>query len=179
MVFCCRRRVSRNASSSAFLASRVNGIWPGLWPARSRAPGPKTASERSRTEARSMPRLASASKSSPAAVSSERSPVVNRSTLTSVLRSAVAAGPSPSDRKSTRLNSSHANISYAVFRLKKNTSISYPLSPPPSPLLSPYRFFYFAQFHPCFFLLPPLPSPISSHLPSFGQPYYFLSLPSF
>src|SRR3712207_7375174 len=32
------------------------------------------------------------------------------------------------DRKSTRLNSSHANISYAVFCLKKKTSI---LSPPP------------------------------------------------
>src|SRR3712207_8424241 len=28
------------------------------------------------------------------------------------------------DRKSTRLNSSHANISYAVFCLKKNTRIS-------------------------------------------------------
>src|SRR3712207_8212510 len=28
------------------------------------------------------------------------------------------------DRKSTRLNSSHANISYAVFCLKKNTSTS-------------------------------------------------------
>src|SRR3712207_7188650 len=28
----------------------------------------------------------------------------------------------PADRKSTRLNSSHANISYAVFCLKKNTS---------------------------------------------------------
>src|SRR5258707_11546283 len=28
------------------------------------------------------------------------------------------------DRKSTRLNSSHANISYAVFCLKKNTSSS-------------------------------------------------------
>src|SRR3712207_7146442 len=27
----------------------------------------------------------------------------------------------PQDRKSTRLNSSHANISYAVFCLKKNT----------------------------------------------------------
>src|SRR3712207_9403247 len=27
----------------------------------------------------------------------------------------------PGDRKSTRLNSSHANISYAVFCLKKNT----------------------------------------------------------
>src|SRR3712207_7783151 len=27
--------------------------------------------------------------------------------------------PSPRDRKSTRLNSSHANISYAVFCLKK------------------------------------------------------------
>src|SRR3712207_8379872 len=33
------------------------------------------------------------------------------------------------DRKSTRLNSSHANISYAVFCLKKktNTAITYPL----------------------------------------------------
>src|SRR3712207_8688331 len=29
---------------------------------------------------------------------------------------------SAQDRKSTRLNSSHANISYAVFCLKKNTS---------------------------------------------------------
>src|SRR3712207_6870365 len=28
------------------------------------------------------------------------------------------------DRKSTRLNSSHANISYAVFCLKKNTTMS-------------------------------------------------------
>src|SRR3712207_9024358 len=28
----------------------------------------------------------------------------------------------PSDRKSTRLNSSHANISYAVFCLKKKTN---------------------------------------------------------
>src|SRR3712207_7468001 len=29
------------------------------------------------------------------------------------------AGQAPQDRKSTRLNSSHANISYAVFCLKK------------------------------------------------------------
>src|SRR3712207_9159088 len=29
---------------------------------------------------------------------------------------------SPGDRKSTRLNSSHANISYAVFCLKKQTT---------------------------------------------------------
>src|SRR3712207_7523770 len=42
-------------------------------------------------------------------------------------------GPAPvprslRDRKSTRLNSSHANISYAVFCLKKNsTAINYPL----------------------------------------------------
>src|SRR3712207_7627273 len=34
----------------------------------------------------------------------------------------------PTDRKSTRLNSSHANISYAVFCLKKN-QISFLLSP--------------------------------------------------
>src|SRR3712207_7706802 len=31
---------------------------------------------------------------------------------------------SPIDRKSTRLNSSHANISYAVFCLKKNNNSS-------------------------------------------------------
>src|SRR3712207_8749150 len=34
------------------------------------------------------------------------------------------ARPPPLDRKSTRLNSSHANISYAVFCLKKTTKLS-------------------------------------------------------
>src|SRR3712207_7124098 len=34
------------------------------------------------------------------------------------------AGCGPGDRKSTRLNSSHANISYAVFCLKKNKSLN-------------------------------------------------------
>src|SRR5947209_14762016 len=33
-------------------------------------------------------------------------------------------GPPGKDRKSTRLNSSHANISYAVFCLKKKTTHS-------------------------------------------------------
>src|SRR3712207_7318420 len=33
------------------------------------------------------------------------------------------------DRKSTRLNSSHANISYAVFCLKKKTNTSVLISP--------------------------------------------------
>src|SRR3712207_7853314 len=33
----------------------------------------------------------------------------------------------PRDRKSTRLNSSHANISYAVFCLKKKTTPAIPL----------------------------------------------------
>src|SRR3712207_8092964 len=32
---------------------------------------------------------------------------------------------SPEDRKSTRLNSSHANISYAVFCLKKNNYLNH------------------------------------------------------
>src|SRR3712207_7761226 len=36
----------------------------------------------------------------------------------------------PSDRKSTRLNSSHANISYAVFCLKKKKHDSYPYPHP-------------------------------------------------
>src|SRR3712207_8406000 len=35
----------------------------------------------------------------------------------------------PVDRKSTRLNSSHANISYAVFCLKKKKSINQPFMP--------------------------------------------------
>src|SRR2546430_17658720 len=39
---------------------------------------------------------------------------------TAVLRPAVCRGhPHPPDRKSTRLNSSHSQISYAVFCLKK------------------------------------------------------------
>src|SRR5438445_7975409 len=47
-----------------------------------------------------------------------------------LLRSVIAAMPDrrrkrakPGDRKSTRLNSSHANISYAVFCLKKKTLV--------------------------------------------------------
>src|SRR3712207_8114563 len=40
------------------------------------------------------------------------------------LRLPPAVGAAGEDRKSTRLNSSHANISYAVFCLKKN-KISY------------------------------------------------------
>src|SRR3712207_7223592 len=35
----------------------------------------------------------------------------------------ISEAPRPSDRKSTRLNSSHANISYAVFCLKKKKNI--------------------------------------------------------
>src|SRR3712207_7632905 len=40
--------------------------------------------------------------------------------------------PLPEDRKSTRLNSSHANISYAVFCLKKKTSNFSQSNPSPS-----------------------------------------------
>src|SRR3712207_8878764 len=46
-------------------------------------------------------------------------------------RAGATVGESPEevfrDRKSTRLNSSHANISYAVFCLKKKNSFCYPL----------------------------------------------------
>src|SRR3712207_7592380 len=50
--------------------------------------------------------------------------------LPGILRGSPGAGVAPgSDRKSTRLNSSHANISYAVFCLKKHSSNLYPLSP--------------------------------------------------
>src|SRR5258707_4592328 len=45
-------------------------------------------------------------------------PVARERLLGLIVASLLAAG----DRKSTRLNSSHANISYAVFCLKKKTS---------------------------------------------------------
>src|SRR3712207_6915139 len=50
------------------------------------------------------------------------------------LRGGLRHGPVPPDRKSTRLNSSHANISYAVFCLKKNIhfSIQVTADTPPS-----------------------------------------------
>src|SRR5438105_11404530 len=40
-------------------------------------------------------------------------------------RDGVRPSPSPSDRKSTRLNSSHEWISYAVFCLKKKKNTKY------------------------------------------------------
>src|SRR3712207_8969269 len=40
-----------------------------------------------------------------------------------------AVGRGPQDRKSTRLNSSHANISYAVFCLKKKKQTNIELHP--------------------------------------------------
>src|SRR3712207_7338165 len=45
-----------------------------------------------------------------------------------------AAGLLDGDRKSTRLNSSHANISYAVFCLKKKKT-TYTMHLPPTPVL--------------------------------------------
>src|SRR3712207_8820439 len=46
--------------------------------------------------------------------------MAGRSRVSSVTRSTASQPTStPRDRKSTRLNSSHANISYAVFCLKK------------------------------------------------------------
>src|SRR3712207_8479371 len=57
----------------------------------------------------------------------EGPPMVTRAdpdTLVAHLNAAGAQGETWIDRKSTRLNSSHANISYAVFCLKKkNTSV--------------------------------------------------------
>src|SRR3712207_7046592 len=46
-------------------------------------------------------------------------------------------GP-PADRKSTRLNSSHANISYAVFCLKKKTASPFSAPDATSPRTAPY-----------------------------------------
>src|SRR3712207_7276959 len=74
------------------------------------------------------------------------------------------------DRKSTRLNSSHANISYAVFCLKKkktsrqqNRTVTPPsrLTPPHRTSPSPYTRITKAYTH----VLSPLPTPPHSHSP--------------
>src|SRR5688572_31779202 len=44
--------------------------------------------------------------------------------FTSLVRSSQRAGTDTGDRKSTRLNSSHSQISYAVFCLKKKKKIT-------------------------------------------------------
>src|SRR3712207_7275383 len=48
-------------------------------------------------------------------------PQRNRQRAQQAMLSALEIGDDVIDRKSTRLNSSHANISYAVFCLKKKT----------------------------------------------------------
>src|SRR2546430_12430615 len=61
-----------------------------------------------------------------------RSECVATTSCTTALHLAVAVlGLGPGDRKSTRLNSSHSQISYAVFCLKKKTSRALPAPPPP------------------------------------------------
>src|SRR3712207_4127963 len=53
-----------------------------------------------------------------------------------------------SDRKSTRLNSSHANISYAVFCLKKKKRYTSKLI-----CMSPFQFLYYSTFNQFILLL--------------------------
>src|SRR5690242_21609406 len=59
------------------------------------------------------------------------------------------------DRKSTRLNSSHMSISYAVFCLKKKTHPYHPLSLSPSARLPPFSFPFLLLDLPLSFI--PLP----------------------
>src|SRR5690242_21588339 len=47
--------------------------------------------------------------------------VAGHAMIARVLRTAASLAPATVDRKSTRLNSSHMSISYAVFCLKKKT----------------------------------------------------------
>src|SRR3712207_7171123 len=48
----------------------------------------------------------------------------NRTSLSDAARAVVESAVRRQDRKSTRLNSSHANISYAVFCLKKKNVLA-------------------------------------------------------
>src|SRR3712207_7361088 len=56
--------------------------------------------------------------------------VVDGRVANDVGRARHGGAPARRDRKSTRLNSSHANISYAVFCLKKNKFLPHTVSPP-------------------------------------------------
>src|SRR3712207_8785264 len=64
------------------------------------------------------------------------------------------------DRKSTRLNSSHANISYAVFCLKKKKAL------PSRSNASNHHQDYHFMFEPCFHHLKPHPFLVVCMAPS-------------
>src|SRR5256886_13255138 len=78
-----------------------------------------------------------------------------RGTLTLTLTIIPAKETAPGDRKSTRLNSSHSQISYAVFCLKKkkqNDDISEPDNAPARKLYRrdfahPHNIYYLASLH--------------------------------
>src|SRR3712207_7561255 len=69
---------------------------------------------------------------------------------TSLPRVTTTTSPVSRDRKSTRLNSSHANISYAVFCLKKKNNYIF--------LCILYSFYFFLLFFPLFLFHPPFSS---------------------
>src|SRR5690349_22488301 len=68
----------------------------------------------------------------------------------SLSRGVPCRSPSRKDRKSTRLNSSHVEISYAVFCLKKKTQSSTHHCNPPAPSLtgSAWRCYILTIFSP-------------------------------
>src|SRR3712207_7004399 len=66
-----------------------------------------------------------AAKAGAAAVAAKNSPYVQRLIEDEDLRESIVEAYESADRKSTRLNSSHANISYAVFCLKKKKKTTY------------------------------------------------------
>src|SRR3712207_8770328 len=82
---------------------------------------PYTTLFRSRTGPRSGPRLGSATR---VARSGLRDGLVGEAAFVSVVMLRSPGSRPCRDRKSTRLNSSHANISYAVFCLKKKQEIN-------------------------------------------------------
>src|SRR3712207_7050478 len=55
------------------------------------------------------------------------SPIIGPRTMEQLEDNLAALTVTITDRKSTRLNSSHANISYAVFCLKKKCGIAVPI----------------------------------------------------
>src|SRR3712207_7924270 len=85
---------------------------------------PYTTLFRSTQDSMALQRLYEAAEKAKIELSSAQETQINLPFIT-----ADQTGPNRTDRKSTRLNSSHANISYAVFCLKKKKNNSVHFSP--------------------------------------------------
>src|SRR3712207_7230230 len=79
--------------------------------------------DRGLIQAKSNPDRARADYDEAIRIDPKHAPALNNRAVAAIVRGRFDRALSDLDRKSTRLNSSHANISYAVFCLKKKDTV--------------------------------------------------------